>query len=94
MTPDQDVEDLDARIHLEVRAHFAQTRESIEVPDFEAVLALDPDNAAAHAGLGRLALGERRYGDAIAALERALALDPGADRHRAPSPGCRRRDDL
>ena len=39
MTPDRNDKDLDARLDLEVRAHFAQTRESIEVPSFEAVMA-------------------------------------------------------
>ena len=38
-----------------------------------------PNKAATEAMLGRLALREKRYADAVAALNRALRLEPGAD---------------
>jgi Flp pilus assembly protein TadD len=43
---------------------------------FEAVLAVDADNAEAHLGLGLLALGGGKTDRARAALERAVALEP------------------
>ncbi|TLY52511.1 MAG: tetratricopeptide repeat protein, partial [Gammaproteobacteria bacterium] len=38
-----------------------------------------PNKAATEAMLGRLALREKRYADAVAALNRALKLEPGAN---------------
>jgi tetratricopeptide (TPR) repeat protein len=45
---------------------------------FQSVLTLDSSCAAAMAGLGKIALSERRYKDAIEYLKRALALQPDA----------------
>lgn len=52
--------------------------------DFEAVLAARPNQPAALAGLGEIALNARDYAAAIKYLEQALAADPGADRLRHP----------
>ena len=49
---------------------------------FLAVIARDPGNAPALAGIGRLAMTEANYTEAIQYLERALAADPGATRLR------------
>lgn len=48
--------------------------------DFESVLEREPRNAAALAGLGRIALRQRDYGRAVRYLEAALNAEPGADR--------------
>jgi len=49
---------------------------------FLAVLAREPANAPALAGLGRLAMGEADYAGAIQYLEKALAVEPAATRLR------------
>ena len=49
---------------------------------FLAVIAQDPRNAPALAGIGRLAMSERNYAEAIRYLEKALAIDPAATRLR------------
>lgn len=46
--------------------------------EYRAILAADPQNGQAWTGLGVLLYGEGRSGDAIAALESALRIDPGA----------------
>jgi tetratricopeptide (TPR) repeat protein len=48
--------------------------------DFQRVLESEPDNAAALGGLGRVALQQRQFEQAIAFLDRALGLNPAADR--------------
>ena len=47
---------------------------------FEAGLALDPNEAAAHNGLGELRLSQSKYVEAIGYLQRALELAPAANR--------------
>ncbi len=49
---------------------------------FLAVIARNPRNAPALAGIGRLAMTEKNYAEAIRYLEQALAIDPGATRLR------------
>jgi tetratricopeptide (TPR) repeat protein len=47
---------------------------------FRAALALDPGAAAAHAGLGQLALQQRRFAEAVTRFEKALEIVPEANR--------------
>src|SRR4029079_8474962 len=47
---------------------------------FNAALKLDKNNAAAHYGLGQVALSQRSYSDAVDHFEKTLAQVPGANR--------------
>ncbi len=58
--------------------YVAQGRAQTGVPLLERVLALQPSSALARAGLGRAALDERRYADAVRHLEAALVAEPSA----------------
>lgn len=75
--------------YLPARLRRGQVRLDLGRPeaaraDFEAVLAARPNQPAALAGLGEIALNARDYAAAIRYLEGALAADPGADRLRHP----------
>jgi tetratricopeptide (TPR) repeat protein len=50
---------------------------------FEAVTTHDANNAKAHLYLGRIALHQTRFGDAIQHLEKAVALEPAVAAHHA-----------
>jgi tetratricopeptide (TPR) repeat protein len=75
--------------YLPVRLRRGQTSLALQetgpaIEDFEAVLAAQPAQPAALAGLGQAALQQQRYADAIRYLEAALAADPSADRLHHP----------
>ena len=70
-------EDRPALLRLaEMRLSAKRSEEAAEI--FERVVSLDPRNAAAHAGLGRVASGQEDFAAAIAAFDRALELQPEA----------------
>jgi tetratricopeptide (TPR) repeat protein len=73
-----------------IREHLRKATEYLKANDadcaqqeFEAVLALDPKNADAHAGLGAIAFVGRDYRLASRELSKALAADPSLTRSQA-----------
>src|SRR5690242_13885182 len=64
--------------------HLAQSHAPLAKPLLEKARAIEPREAAVLYGLGRVALEERRYAEAVTDLEAALALVPSASRVRYP----------
>jgi len=50
--------------------------------EFQTIITKNAESAPGHAGMGLALLQLKNYADAVAALERALALDPGNARYR------------
>jgi hypothetical protein len=50
--------------------------------EFQTIITKNPESAPGHAGMGSALLQLKNYVEAVAALERALALDPGNARYR------------
>lgn len=50
--------------------------------EFQTIITKNPESAPGHAGMGSALLQLKNYAEAVAALERALALDPGNARYR------------
>jgi len=50
--------------------------------EFQTIITKNPESAAGHAGMGSALVQLKSYAEAVAALERALALDPGNARYR------------
>ena len=66
------------------RLHVDQGRPEAAQPLFAKALSLRPQSVVALAGLGGVALAQRDYHGAVTQLERALAIDPGADSLHSP----------
>jgi tetratricopeptide (TPR) repeat protein len=65
------------QVHLrEAHRLLSENKPAAAIPEFEAVVALDPTNVAAHGNLGVLLFFEKNYTGAIPELREALRLQP------------------
>jgi len=82
----------------EIHAHLQKAEEYLKAKDsnaaskeFDAVLALDPKNAEAHANLGVIAFFQRDYQNASQRFRKALAIDPSLTKTQALLGICQKR---
>ena len=78
--------------HLRKAAEYLQAKDpNSAAKEFDAVLALDPNNAAANANLGVIAFSQRDYRNASQYLRKALAVDPSLTKTQALLGICQKR---
>ena len=78
--------------HLRKAAEYLKAKDpDSAVKEFDAVLALDPNNAEAHANLGVVAFFRRDYRNAFQYLRKAVAIDPSLVKSQALLGICERR---
>jgi tetratricopeptide (TPR) repeat protein len=78
--------------HLRKAAEYLQAKDpNSAAKEFDAVLTLDPNNAAANANLGVIAFSQRNYRNASQYLRKALAIDPSLTKTQALLGICQKR---
>ena len=67
--------------HLaKARQHLQEKRPALAIPEFAAIVAIDPNNLDAQANLGVLLYFQGQYADALSHLRKAVQLDPNVSK--------------